>query len=131
MLNPFSIPRTKEEVLVHIAQNVALTYGFHTAATWIINSHLKIHYQDIGVKPGNPFYRLESYRVPSSAERFGRSLGMMTLNPATPVVAAGATALLVSAAVSGAYEIKVNQPIRKGTSGTFFGPYASGFGSVV
>lgn len=29
------------------------------------------------------------------------------------------------------YEQAVNEPIRKGTSGTWFGPFASGFGSVV
>ncbi len=40
----------------------------------------------------------------------------------------------IAAATTYAYEKKVNEPIRKshpGSQGTWFGPYGSGFGSVV
>lgn len=48
-----------------------------------------------------------------------------------PAVAAVATAAVAVTAASVAYEKKVSAPIRQGRQGVYFGPYASGFGSVV
>lgn len=56
----------------------------------------------------------------------------MTVTP-TIVRAAAITAPVAvgAAAVSIAYEQTVNKQIRQGRSGTWFGPFGSGFGSVV
>lgn len=63
-----------------------------------------------------------------SALNYLHARGLMTR--ATTVMPAAVAAYgVVTASV--AYEETVNKSIRKGTSGTWFGPFASGFGSVV
>lgn len=57
--------------------------------------------------------------------------GMRAVVAAAPAVAIASAVTAAAAAVAIPYERKVNRPIRKGTKGTFFGPYASGFGAVV
>lgn len=56
---------------------------------------------------------------------------MRAFATAGPSLAAAALAVGAVAGASVIYEQKVSQPIRKGQSGIYFGPYASGFGSVV
>jgi hypothetical protein len=56
---------------------------------------------------------------------------MRAFATAGPSVAAAALAVGAVVGASVIYEQKVSQPIRKGQSGIYFGPYASGFGSVV
>lgn len=63
-----------------------------------------------------------------SALNYLHARGLMTR--ATIVIPTVAVAYVAGTA-SVAYEQAVNKPIRKGTSGIWFGPFASGFGSVV
>lgn len=65
-----------------------------------------------------------------------KALRSIAIGGARYAAATGVVAVptAISAATTYAYEKKVNEPIRKshpGSQGTWFGPYGSGFGSVV
>jgi hypothetical protein len=61
----------------------------------------------------------------------GQVKTMRALATAGPPVAAAALAVAAVAGASVVYEQKVSEPIRQGQAGIYFGPYASGFGSVI
>ena len=126
---PHKLPHTKEEWLLTTAINAGIYQGFSAVASWVINQNLKMHYRETRTPMAHRQY--QSYRGPGQMDRVGKSIGMVALSPATPVVAATAGAGLASIATSIAYERTVNEQIREGQPNIWFGPYASGFGSVV
>lgn len=126
---PHKLPQTPEQWLFNFAVNAALYQGMSTVATWVINQNLKMHYSETRTPMHARYY--QSYRGPSQVQRWGKTMGMIALNPATPVVSAAFAAGAVSVGTSVAYEQSVNKNIRQGRSGFWFGLFASGFGSVV
>lgn len=76
-----------------------------------------------------------TYALSGQGYRTLTGIGFEAVTGIKPVQAAAVAAPVIAATVSAVtYEKYVNEPIRDshgGSSGTWFGPYASGFGSVV
>ena len=126
---PHKIPRNKEEWLFNMTVNAAIYQGASVFFTYVINQNLKLHYRDIRAPPQSRHF--QSYRGPTQMQRWGKTMGTIALSPATPVVAAVVGAGVGVVATSVVYEQSVNKSIRKGRQGFWFGPFVSGFGSVV
>jgi hypothetical protein len=90
---------------------------------------MKMHYRDWKTPRSQRVF--QSYKGPSLPERWGKTMGMVVLNPATPVVAGAVGTTFAVAAASAVYEQTVNEEIRSGRANVWRGPFASGFGPVV
>lgn len=128
-LNPFHIPKNKKEFVTGLVLHAAIGHAANAAFTYMINENLARHYAETRTPMHARHY--QAYRGPSMAERFGRTVGLVALNPATPVIAGGTALTLATVAASVSYERKINEEIRDGQSNVWHGPFASGFGPVV
>lgn len=79
-------------------------------------------------------YSIAVLGTPGASFRSIHHVTPLKMQAVKHVASKAALPVAVAAGVVGTsivYEQQVNEPIRKGSSGTWYGPFASGFGSVV
>lgn len=129
-VNPMKIPKTPEEFVIGLATNVAIGQAFNLGATYIINENLARHYAETRTPQHARHY--QSYRGPGAMEKFGRTLGLISMSSATPVlVAAVGTAALAGAHEGGKKRMRRESPGYSANPFSYTTPFSSGFGPVV
>lgn len=129
-VNPFHIPRTREEFVIGLATHAAMAEAFNLGVTYIINENLARHYAETKTPAHARHY--QSYRGPNAMERFGRSLGLFAMSSAAPtIVASVGTAVLAGAHEGAKKRMQRESPGYGANPFAYTTPYSSGFGSVV
>lgn len=95
--DPLGIPETWGDFLFTSTVNWVASEAAMATFTWITRIGEIHHYRDMGITDKRQM-RLQSYRGPSRVQKWGRTMGLIAMNPRTPTVAgwgAGVSALAI------------------------------------